>query len=37
VINESHLSQIVSDMDKTRVGRLVFQDSALASRFAICD
>lgn len=36
-INQAHLSQIVSDMNKTRVGDLVFQDSNLASRFAFCD
>ncbi len=36
-INQSYLSQIVNDMNKTRVGGLVFQDSDLASRFAICD
>jgi hypothetical protein len=36
-INQSYLSQIINDMNKTRVGGLVFHDSDLASRFAICD
>lgn len=36
-INQSHLMQIISDMNKIHVGGLVFQDATLAARFTVCE
>lgn len=36
-INHTHLTQVINDINKTRIGGLIFQDSTLASRFTFCE